>query len=178
MTLRRRVVCGQHEVNRVAAQVLAVDAGGSRVRLVLPLVGQDEIDVPEGERGQRLLRLGFDELAAEVRCISGECLHRRYREAERHRLEGGDSSPPGDPARGCGQLGLRQFGPLEQRVGMTHQHDRGVGQPHASAGRLEQRQPRLAFEHRELLGNGRRREPQGLGHRGDRAARVQLVQEA
>ena len=48
------------------------------VRLVLPLVGQDEIDVPERERGQRLLRLGLDELAAEVGCISCECLHRRY----------------------------------------------------------------------------------------------------
>jgi drug/metabolite transporter (DMT)-like permease len=60
VTLRRRMVCREHEVHGVAPQVLAVDARGPRERLVLPLVGQDEIDVPESEHGQRLLGLRLD----------------------------------------------------------------------------------------------------------------------
>ena len=70
------------------------------------------------------------------------------------------------------------LGPLEQRLGMTHQDDRGIGQPHPPPGPLEQRQPGLALEHRQLLGHGRGRELQGVGHRGDGAARVQLVKQA
>ena len=61
---------------------------------------------------------------------------------------------------------------------MADEHERGVGQADAAAGPLEQRHARLALEHRELLGDGRRRELQRVGHRGDRAARVQLVQQA
>ena len=145
---------------------------------MLPLVGQDEIDVAERERGQRLLGLGLDELAAQAGRLARERLHRRDGEAERHRLEGGDPPPPGDAARGRGQLGLRELGPLEQRLGVADEDERGVGQPDPSAGPLEQRQPGLALEHRELLGDGRRRELQRVGDRGDRAARVQLVQQA
>ena len=69
------------------------------MRLVLPFVGQDEVDVAERERGQRLLGLGFDELAAQARRLPRKRLHRRDGEAERDRLEGGDPRPPGDAAR-------------------------------------------------------------------------------
>ena len=61
---------------------------------------------------------------------------------------------------------------------MTDQDERGVGQPDASSGGLQQRHARLALEHGELLGDGRRRVLQRLGDRGDRAAGVQLVQQA
>ena len=115
MAASSRVILGQDEVDGVDVEVPAVHARRPRVRLVLPFVGKDEIDVPERERGQRLLGLGFDELAAQVGRRSGERLHRRHREMERDRLKGGDSPPPGDPARGGGQLGLRELGPLEQR---------------------------------------------------------------
>ena len=178
VTPRRRVVLGQDEVDRVAAQVLAVDAGGSRERLVLPLVGQDQVDVPERERGQRLLGLGLDELAAQVGRLSRERLHRRHGEVEGTDWNEAMRPLPGDPARGRRQLGLGELGPLEQRAGVTDQDERRVGQPNASPGPLEQRHARLAFEHRELLGDRRGRELQRLGHRGDRAPGVQLVQEA
>ena len=72
---RGRVALGQDEADRVAVQVVAVDAGGPRVRLVLPLVGQDEIDVAERERGQRLLGLGLDELAAQAGRLPRERMH-------------------------------------------------------------------------------------------------------
>ena len=62
--------------------------------------------------------------------------------------------------------------------GVADEHERGVGQPHAAPGRLEQRHARLALEHGELLGDGRGRELERVRDRGDRAARVQLVEEA
>ena len=61
---------------------------------------------------------------------------------------------------------------------MADEDERGVGQPHAAAGPLEQRHPGLALEHGELLGDGRGRELQRVGDGGDRAALVQLVQQA
>ena len=50
------------------------------------------------------------------------------------------------------------LGALEQHVGVLHQHQRRVGQPHPAAGALEQPHPGLALQHRQLLGDGRGRE--------------------
>ena len=61
---------------------------------------------------------------------------------------------------------------------MVHEHERRVGQAHAAAGALDQREAGLALEHRELLRDGRGRELEGVGHRGDRPAQVQLTQQA
>ena len=145
---------------------------------MVPLVGQHEVDVAERERGQRLLGLGLDELAAQGRCVARQRLHGRHGEPQRHRLEGGDPPAPGDPARRGGQLGLGDLGAVEQRLRVADEHERGVGQPDAAAGRLEQRDARLALEHGELLGDRRRRELQRVGDRGDRPARVELAEEA
>ena len=134
---RGRVIPGKDEVDRVEVQVMAVHAREPRARLVLPFVGQDEIDVPERERGQRLLRLGLHELAAQAGRLLRERLHRRGGQVDRDRLERGDSPPPGHGARGRGQLGLRELGPPEQRLGVAHEDQRGVGQPDASARSLE-----------------------------------------
>ena len=43
---------------------------GSRQRLVLPLVAEHEVEVAERERGQRLLGLGLDQLAAQPRRLA------------------------------------------------------------------------------------------------------------
>ena len=178
MAPRSRVSRGQDEADRVTVHVQAHDPGRPRMGLVLPLVGEHEVDVPERERRQRLLGLGLDELAAQVGRPAGERPHRRDGQPDGDGLEGGESPPPGDAARGRRELGLGELGPLEQRVGVADEHDRRVGQPHAPAGSLEQGHSRFTLEHRELLGHGRRREPHRLGHRGDRAACVQLVEQA
>lgn len=178
VTSRCRMVFGEYDVDGVAAQILALDACGSRMRLLLPFVGEDEVDVAERERGQRFLRLRFDELAAKGGRVTCKRLHRGNRETERNGLEGGDASPPRNPTRRRSQLGLRQLGALEQRACVADEDERGIGQPHPSPGPFEERDARLALEHPELLRDGRRREPQRVGHGGDRPARVQLVQEA
>jgi len=59
----------------------------------------------------------------------------------------------------------------------VHEPERRIGQPHAAPGALEQQHAGLALEHRELLGDGRRREPERVGDRGDRAALAELAQE-
>ena len=147
-------------------------------RLVLPLVGQHEVDIAERERRERLLGLGLDQLAAQVGRLARERPDRGDGDAEADGLERGDPAAPRDAPGGGGELGLGEPGALEQRIRVAHQDERGVGQPHAAPGRLEQRQPRLALEHGELLGDGRGRELERVGDRGDRAARMQLVQEA
>ena len=58
---------------------------------------------------------------------------------------------------------------------MRDEHQRGVGEPQAPPGGLEQRRARLALEHAELLRDRRRAVGQRLGDRADRAAAVQLV---
>ena len=79
---------------------------------------------------------------------------------------------PATVARRRGEVGLGERGALEQRVGVADEHERGIGQPDAAAGALEQPHAGLALEHRELLGDGRRRELERVGDRGDRAALV------
>src|SRR4029077_16492053 len=67
---------------------------------------------------------------------------------------------------------------LEQRVGMLDEDERGVGQADAAARTLEQRHAGLALEDRELLADRGGRELQRVGDRGDRAALVELAEQA
>ena len=171
------MILGEHDVDGVAVQVLAVDAGRAGERLVLPLVGQYEIEVPERQRRERLLGLGLDQLAPQVGRVARERPDRGHGQPEPDRLEGRDPAAPRHPADGGSEIRLRELGALEQRVGVPDQDERGVGQPDAATGRLQQRHACLPLEHRELLRDGRRCELQRVGDRGDRAARVQLVQQ-
>jgi drug/metabolite transporter (DMT)-like permease len=175
---RRRMPGGQDEVHRVSEQLVALQAGGQPPRLVPPLVAQHEVDVAQRQGGQRLLGLGLDQLATQPWRVARERLHRGQGEAQRHRLEPGDPAPARDGAGGRGQVGLGERHAREQRFGVVDQHERRVGQAHAAAGALEQAYAGLALEHRELLRDGRRRELQRVGDRGDRAALVQLAQQA
>jgi hypothetical protein len=65
VALEHGVVLGQDDVDRVAEQLVALEARREGARLVLPLVGEHDVDVAERERRDRLLRLGLDELAAQ-----------------------------------------------------------------------------------------------------------------
>ena len=58
---------GDEQGDGVVEQLVARDAGGQADGLALPLVAEHEVEVAERERGQRLLRLGLDDLAAQPR---------------------------------------------------------------------------------------------------------------
>ena len=178
VTPRGGMPLGQDHADQIAEQTVPAHTGRARVRLVLPLVGQDQVHVAQRERGQRLLGLGLHELATQGRRVPREGAHGRDGQSQRSRLERRDPAPPRHAAHGLGQLGLRQVGPVEQRLGVAHEHERGVGETHAAPGPLEQGHARLALEHGQLLRHGGGRELQRVGHRGDRAALVQLVEQA
>ena len=169
---------GQHDPDRVAGQLVADDAVGQAERVQLPLVGQHEVEVAERERGQRALGLGLDELAAQLRRLAPERLHRRQRDLQRHGLERRDPPAAGHRPGGRGELGLGERGALEQRLGVPDQHERRVGQPQPAAGLLEQRHAGLPLEHRELLRDRRRGELQRVGDRRHRPSLVQLAEQA
>ena len=94
-------------------------------------------------------------------------------------LEGRDPHAPRRVAgRRGGERGRGAVGLLEQRARVPGEHDRRVGEPDAPAGLLQQRHAGLPLEHRELLGDRRRRVAQRVRHGRDRAAGVQLVEQA
>ena len=175
---RQRVAPGQHEIHRVAEQLVPLDARRDLHRLVAPLVAEHEVDVTQRQGRQRLLGLGLDQLAAQPRGLAREPLHRRQGEPQRDGLEPGYASAAGDDALRRREVGLGERHTLEQSVRMANQDEPGVGEAHAPAGALEQRNAGLALEHRELLRHRRGRELQGVGDRGDGPALVQLAEQA
>ena len=158
--------------------VRALDAGRQPPGLGLPLVAEHEVEVADGQRGQRLLGLGLDELAAEPRRRRGEALHRRECEAERDRFKAGDPGAPRDRAGRRREVGLGLRGAVEERLCVLDEHAAGVGEPDTAAGSGEQRNAGVALEDRQLLGDGRGRELERVGDGGDRLAFAQLAQEA
>ena len=173
---RRRMARRQAEAHGIAEQVVALHARGQLLGLVLPLVSQHEVDVAQRQPGEGLLRLQLHQLAAQPRRLPGQRLHRRQREPQRHRLEPGDAAAAGHRSRGRRQVGLRKRRPLQQRPRVLHQDQRRIGQAHAAPGAFDERDARLALEHRQLLRDGRGRELKRVRHRGDRPSGVQLAQ--
>ena len=137
---RGRVASGQDEEHRVVEQVVALDARRPRARLVLPFVAQHEVDVAEGERGQRVLGLGLDQLAAQARRARARAP--AWPAAARFSATDWKAAMRPRPvtrAGGRGQVGLGERRALEQRIGVVDEHERRVGEAHAAAGALEQR---------------------------------------
>ena len=175
---RDGVVRGQDEVDGVAQQRVTLEARRQAPRLVLPLVAQHEVEVAAREGGQRVLGLGLDELAAQLRRLLGERRDHRQRDPQGDGLEARDPRAAGDGAGRGGEVGLGERGALQQRARVPDEDQGGIGQADAAAGALEQGHPGLALEHGELLRDGRRRELQRVGDGGDRAALAELVQQA
>jgi len=144
--------------------------------VVLPLVGQYEVHVPQRQRGQRRLGLGLDQLAAQGGVL--QALDGGDGEGDGHRGEGGDPGAAADRAGRRREVGLRERRALEQRLGVRDQHQRGVGQPQPAAGLLEQRDAGLALERLQLLRHGGRRVAESIGGGGDRAAGGELAEDS
>jgi hypothetical protein len=69
---RDRVLRGQDDPHRLGEQFVAFHARGKPDGVVPPLVAEHEVDVPEGQRRQRRLGLGLDDLAPELRRGAGQ----------------------------------------------------------------------------------------------------------
>ena len=159
-------------------QLVAHEAGGQPPGLVAPLVAQHEVEVAQRQRGQGVLGLRLDQLAAQPRRLGRQRLDHRQGDAQRDGLEARDAAAPRDRPGGRGQVRLGERGAVQQRVGVLDQHERGVGQADAAPGALEQLHAGLALEDGELLRDRRRRELERVGDGRDRPALAELAQEA
>lgn len=130
---------------------MAVDAVGACARLMRPLVGEHEIEVAQGQRGERLLWFGLDQLTAQLRCGLSEYGQRRRGYLERHGLEGRDSCTTDRGPVDGSEISLGLLGSVEQHLCVTDQDKRRVGQPDASAGALEECDSGFALENGQLL---------------------------
>jgi hypothetical protein len=101
----------------------------------------------------------------------------RRDEREQHRLERGDPQRAAHLAQRRAKFGLRQFEPLQDRLGVRDQDARLRGQPHAAPGRFQQCHPSLLRELVELLRDRGRTVGQRLGHGRERAEPVDLAQQ-
>ncbi|MBA8950593.1 hypothetical protein HNR61_002206 [Actinomadura namibiensis] len=81
------------------------------------------------------------------------------------------------PSRGRGQVGLGAFQAFQHGLGVRHEDLRLRRQPHPPPRRLQQRHAHLAFQHRQLLGDGGGAVGQGGGDGGERSPVLQLTQQ-
>jgi hypothetical protein len=127
--------------------------------------------------GQRLLRLGLDDLHPQPRVCRERGEHGRQ-QGQRRGLERGDPHGAGRLVAERRQPRLGLFQPGEHGLRVLGEPQPGRGEPDAPPDPLDQPGARLRLEHGELLGHRGRAEVQCLRHRRDRPAPVQLVQQA
>jgi hypothetical protein len=135
------------------------------------------VELPEADIRQDI-RLGCHQLESQLRVALGQqSLGDGYERDERSLNRGEAKGSAYGPRRGLqirlGRLELRQ-----QRVGVTHQTQPGIGQPEPPAHALGKRHAGLALKLRELLRDRRRRIRQRLRDRHDGPSNVQLAQKA
>ena len=139
MAAHRRVAGRQHEPHPVLHQLVTLHPLGQQAGLVLPFVSEDEVDVAERERGERLLRLQLEQLAPQSRARRGRAL-RMAGSASRSATDSKPAMrarPATVPAAAASSASATRRA-LEQRLGVAGEHQRRVGEAHTAPGALEQ----------------------------------------
>ena len=169
-----RVPRGHGDVDGVLGQRRQPDARIVAARAEVVLVDDGEIDLAELQRGQRVLRLELGEQDLGARMAAGEARHRQRHERRRRGGEGGQAHAAADVA--VGELGLGRLELGQDALGTPDQQPRRGGEDHAASLALEERDPGLALERREVLGDGGGRVAECLSRGGDGAALRELAQ--
>jgi hypothetical protein len=92
--------------------------------------------------------------------------------------ERGDAQRPGDLLGPGVQVGLSALELSQKRVGVRDERAPRIGQREPPALTFEQDNARFTLERRKLLGDGRRREAERLGGRGDGPTLGELTQDS
>ena len=147
-------------------------------RLTGVLVADHRVELAQAKGRYRLLHLYLCHLDADVGMASIELSDSGCHDAQ----EGGLKSrqpyyarrvPRGDH----GHLGLGRLHPIEQGGRVPDQCAAGVGESDVPASAFEQLRARLAFEHRELLGDRARRVAERPGGTMNGSASVEFAEE-
>ena len=168
---------GHREHERVAAQLAVLERRVALARRVVVLLRDHEVHVAEPQRRQRVLGLGLDQLALQLRVARLERPERRDHERVRAGLEARHADAARDVAGRARQIGLGRLQARDHRVGVAGQPVAGLRELHAAADALDQPDAGVALERGELLGDRRGRVGERLGDGRDRAARGELAQE-
>ena len=163
------MVGGQDRIERVAEQLLAVEAGVVAARRRRALHAEDQVDVAGDEHGHGLGRLGLLDPQRDRRRGAPQRPRGRGQQARQRGREARDAHLSARRRVLRREIALEPFELGEERVGVAEQHMRGGRQADTAARRLEQRVAELALERRELLRDRRGREMQGFGRRGERS---------
>ena len=148
------VIGGQDDADRVAAQLLAPQAARDGARRLVVLLGDGDLELAEGDRGQGDLGLELLQLDAQAGVALAEGDDRGRDEREQRRLQRADAHPAGDDPGRRLQLGLGDLQALEQSVGVLDQPQTRLGQLQPPPDALGQRHARLALERGQALRDG------------------------
>jgi hypothetical protein len=139
-------------------------------------VDDGEVDLAELERRQRRLGLELGEQDLGAGMAGGEGGHRAGDERRRRRRERGQADAAAHLAIAGGELGLGRLELGEHPLGPPDEQVSGGGEDDAPPLALEERDPDLALERGEVLGDRGRRVPERVGRGGDGAALGELAQ--
>ena len=157
-TGRRLLVGRARDVQRVAKDLDGVDARRPDLAPLVVLVDDGDVDLIELQGEQALARLQVAQRESQLRVVAAERRedlwhHRPGRSGEGRHAERADDLVP------CGgQLRFRGADGRRDHVGMTDEHQPGVGQADQAAMGFEQGRPRLLFQDLELLRDSGRRD--------------------
>ena len=174
---RRVVVAGPGgQVQRVVEELDDMERGSELARHVREALGDDDVELAQAQQRDAVLRLGVADVDVQARVGEHRRGHPRQHGAGERR-ERRDAQGAGDLGGRRVQVGLGALELGEHRVGVGDERPAGIGQREPPSLALEQHHAGLALQRRELLGDGRRRERQRLGGRGDGAALGELAQD-
>ena len=168
---------GNHGLERVSAEHLAVDVARKFRGAARVLLADHQVELPADQGWDRHLGLGLDEFDAQPLMLAlavEQCGNQGA----------GGAAEGGHPAGACRwflsgtQLGLGEFECGQDVSPTLGQPVARLGEPYAAANTLEQSGTGLAFEEGQLLGDARRAHVHCLGDRGDGAAVAEFDQEA
>jgi len=164
----QRVVGRQRQEHRVLEQRLADEAGRQRIARAGELEQQREVELTGVEPRGDLLGLTLGERQLDLGVLSAE-----HRDRERHQCRPGgrERCHPQLPAAQAGDRLHVGFGggePAEDPLGVRQQRRARGREPHAARQALDQRDPRLGLQCRDLLRDRGLRVGQLLGGSGDR----------
>ena len=158
-----RVLATERDIRNVVEHRCSGEAVWYGKRLIGPVLREREIDVAAHEQANRVERLQFLQAHLELRMFLHQRAHGPRCQAADRRGERPNPQLARHSGAPCVELRLGLAKNRERPLGVSRQHLPRVGERDTASAFLEQRFTDLAFQLRDLLGDGRRRDVQRIG---------------